>query len=840
MAAATAVRVSVAVLLVAVLLPSLASALPWTQAGGPLTKTGFVIQSLPSSGSRTWTMTLAQSAPTSAVFTPDGKHGFFGGSTGALVCFTTPPLSKRRHYLVKLHVEAPGPPPVKWTYHGTGSAASTPAVSDDGTTVFYATNDDSNAYVYGVDVSNGDLVWPSILSLSNQFQGVSGAITYYKDSNGEYLFMGTTAGLLAMVDATTGLLVSSDYLSSGSTVFGASSIDPTSSTVFFTSQDMNVYAGTISGGSAMTAWSQLVISGNLIGTTPVIETSNNVLYVTTEGLQGGGAGGALCSVDMSGSHTVTVLHTAASPVFTSPVVAAPDRILFGDSAGTVYCVNPANNGTLLWQTSLGDSAVDSMGVTDGATAVFTTHDGTMWGLKVSSGDVLWSTSLGASIQSSPAFANGQVIVGNSDGTFVGFDTDLMWLEIVVGVIILLGAVIGCLGYRFYLATVHVLAIAGFFPIALVLLEHFTHLKLYENCLIAGGAAIAVALLIAFVRVLGPGFLVTLFCIFAANDVLVALNQSYSSLGLLLIPIFAGSMVVFLPLAFFARTKKLACLLGISAVGATLMVDGAVFYVTDPPREYVGAAYGGAFLLCMFVQMCTGRGQRHLTAAQQDRYREEQALGAVSGDAAYTPLAADALESGGAPVGGAGGVGAGGSVGYAALPRQSNEQVFGANDRFRGDEFDFGGAYTAPVGHSDVVLPGQRAGMASMHTSQDQSGERFTVTFEEGKLGMGLTVPHDPFDAPSCAVVKRFTPGGQAEKRRVRVGDYVVRVGQQNTPAAVPYDRVMSLLKPPLVQYPLMITLFRPYTNRSLAVDRMQDPPAQETTSQGSGGLLGGW
>ena len=90
------------------------------------------------------------------------------------------------------------------------------------------------------------------------------------------------------------------------------------------------------------------------------------------------------------------------------------------------------------------------------------------------------------------------------------------------------------------------------------------------------------------------FAVTLFCIFAANDVLVALNQSYSSLGLLLIPIFAGSMVVFLPLAFFARTKKLACLLGISAVGATLMVDGAVFYVTDPPREYVGAAYGGAF------------------------------------------------------------------------------------------------------------------------------------------------------------------------------------------------------------------------------------------------------
>ena len=68
----------------------------------------------------------------------------------------------------------------------------------------------------------------------------------------------------------------------------------------------------------------------------------------------------------------------------------------------------------------------------------------------------------------------------------------------------------------------------------------------------------------------------------------------------------------------------------------------------------------------------------------------------------------------------------------------------ADDRFRGDEFDFGGAYTAPVGHSDVVLPGQRAGMASMHTSQDQSGERFTVTFEEGKLGMGLTVPHDPF------------------------------------------------------------------------------------------------
>lgn len=182
-----------------------------------------------------------------------------------------------------------------------------------------STNDDSNAYVYGIDVANGDLVWPSILSLSNQFQGVSGAITYYKDSSGEYLFMGTTAGLLAMVDATTGLLVSSDYLSSGSTVFGAASIDPTSSTVFFTSQDMNVYAGTISGGSAMTAWSQLVISGNLIGTTPVIETSNNVLYVTTEGLQGGGAGGALCSVDSTSCRglclpTVWPAHCVACPL----------------------------------------------------------------------------------------------------------------------------------------------------------------------------------------------------------------------------------------------------------------------------------------------------------------------------------------------------------------------------------------------------------------------------------------------------------------------------------------------------------------------------------------------
>ena len=73
---------------------------------------------------------------------------------------------------------------------------------------------------------------------------------------------------------------------------------------------------------------------------------------------------------------------------------------------------------------------------------------------------------------------------------------------------------------------------------------------------------------------------------------------------------------------------------------------------------------------------------------------------------------------------------------------------------------------------------------------------------------------------------------------VRVGDFVVRVARVNTPASVPYDRVMSFLKPPTVQFPLKIEFLRLTSNRPLDVDSGGE---HDTDNGGKlGGLLGGW
>lgn len=66
----------------------------------------------------------------------------------------------------------------------------------------------------------------------------------------------------------------------------------------------------------------------------------------------------------------------------------------------------------------------------------------------------------------------------------------------------------------------------------------------------------------------------------------------------------------------------------------------------------------------------------------------------------------------------------------------------------------------------------------------------------------------------------------------------MRVARNNTPASVPYDRVMSFLKPPVVQFPLQIEFLRLVNTRALDVDSGGEP---EADSGGKlGGLLGGW
>lgn len=267
--------------------------------------------------------------------------------------------------------------------------------------------------------------------------------------------------------------------------------------------------------------------------------------------------------------------------------------------------------------------------------------------------------------------------------------------------------------------------------------------------------------------------------------------------------------------------RAASILGIAAVGATLVVDGVLWFLAPISSEYLAISYAAAFVLSIIIQAITGRGQvgscrsdrgracapvnaspraavsrcvwwwfqRHLSAKAQREQKEEaltnlaagSASGGMVGGGEYRRLS-DA-EAGVHP---------------AADTRKNSEPAFAAGERFRGDEFDMGPAYQGPTSinsGSVAVLPGQRAmgsgGRAASAGSRQEN--KFVVTFRQGTLGMGLTVPHNPLgtplscsclpwppmrlgaalanlagacmlrtDSPSCAVVKRVSRGGQAE------------------------------------------------------------------------------
>ena len=98
-------------------------------------------------------------------------------------------------------------------------------------------------------------------------------------------------------------------------------------------------------------------------------------------------------------------------------------------------------------------------------------------------------------------------------------------------------------------------------------------------------------------------------------------------------------------------------------------------------------------------------------------------------------------------------------------RKDSEPVFGAGERFRGDEFDMGPSFQGASGNggSVAVLPGQRAmgnggRVASVGSRQEN---KFVATFQQGTLGMGLTVPHNPLgECPSHRAADVFVTYAQ--------------------------------------------------------------------------------
>ena len=116
------------------------------------------------------------------------------------------------------------------------------------------------------------------------YQGVTGDLTAYAG----YVFVPTTAGSVLALNVTNGALEAS--LPSRSQVQGAVSVDETTNTVYYGSQDTNVYAAQISMSPPGITNKWNVEINYLVTSCPVVDLANRALLVTASSGQGGGGG----------------------------------------------------------------------------------------------------------------------------------------------------------------------------------------------------------------------------------------------------------------------------------------------------------------------------------------------------------------------------------------------------------------------------------------------------------------------------------------------------------------------------------------------------------------------
>jgi len=118
---------------------------------------------------------------------------------------------------------------------------------------------------------------------------------------------------------------------------------------------------------------------------------------------------------------------ADAPVRSTALVAS-NSVYFGSSRGIFYCLDK-NSGKVKWTFRPGN-AVNSSAAVDKGNVFFSDNKQTLFSLNASTGKLNWKTSLGKAknydwafdyTYSSPAIANGQILIGSKDGLVYNID-----------------------------------------------------------------------------------------------------------------------------------------------------------------------------------------------------------------------------------------------------------------------------------------------------------------------------------------------------------------------------------------------------------------------------------
>lgn len=124
--------------------------------------------------------------------------------------------------------------------------------------------------------------------------------------------------------------------------------------------------------------------------------------------------------------TTFVVCPSTLPIRVGPVLNAT-RLFVIDDFGTVYALDRAHNGSVVWSRSIGGTPTTAD--LAGGTLVVGAENGYVSGLAAGTGGVLWRASVGAPVVQGVAVDNGTVFAGTSNGELVAlslFDGTRLW------------------------------------------------------------------------------------------------------------------------------------------------------------------------------------------------------------------------------------------------------------------------------------------------------------------------------------------------------------------------------------------------------------------------------
>lgn len=344
----------------------------WPMYHYDLARTGYTVDTGPTTSTLKWTFTTGNTIPSSPAVV-DGV--VYVGNTDS-----------------ELHAVNATDGSYIWNYTVGNQIETGPAVA--GGRVFFSSYDDK---IWALNTSTGTHLWNFT---TNDDLRSSPLVS------NEVVYIGSDDGKLYALNASTGVHLWN--YSTGNFIRSAPSTD--GEKVYVTSYAKKVFAINISGNHT---WNYTV---ETIGRNTAIFENGVVYLADSTELH------AINASNGSGLWNITIPDIDDVSFCDSAV--AEGRLFVGttdvvDSDPRVYAFNITNDGSELWHIDVGAQVLSTPAVADGR-VYFGSNDGRVYAVNATSGSHIWNYSIGSAVQSSPAIVGGIVYVGSANNKLYAF------------------------------------------------------------------------------------------------------------------------------------------------------------------------------------------------------------------------------------------------------------------------------------------------------------------------------------------------------------------------------------------------------------------------------------